>query len=210
METPPSPVAAPTRKGLAIASLICGISALFCFPLVGTLLAIVLGLMAIRRARRSPAEFGGEGLAIAGMVTGGAGLVVSVALWAIFASMLLPALAKAKQKAEAIKCQNNLKQVSIASRIWALDHNDTLPRDFLTMSNELTTPMILVCPRDQVRLKTRATNWSAVTPAGISYEFLLPGREEAEVADQVVFRCPIHGHEVLGSGEVIRGDVRRR
>src|SRR5689334_17250942 len=53
-------------------------------------------------------------------------LLVVVAIIAILASLLLPALAKAKTKAHGIKCMNNLKQLELAHLMYPDDNSDRL------------------------------------------------------------------------------------
>jgi prepilin-type processing-associated H-X9-DG protein len=114
-------------------------------------------------------------------------LLVAIAVVALLALVLVPALQRAKAKAGRICCTCNLKQIGLSFRIWAGDNKDRYPMrvfgtnggtlewvasgevwpHFQVLSNELSTPYILVCSPDKNR--TRAANFVHFGNSNISY-----------------------------------------
>lgn len=113
------------------------------------------------------------------------------------------ALQEAREKAMAITCVNNLKQIGLAARIWAVDHKDIFPPSMEAMSQQLSTPKILACPADPQH--PAAADWSSYTPANCSYEFLMPNGTYDGHPNAVAFRCATHGTIGLADGSVQMG-----
>lgn len=115
-------------------------------------------------------------------------LLVVIAIIAILAGILLPALGRAKSKAQRITCANNHKQVGLAMRLWADSNEGKFPwkvdqslgggkpngtdnakanLQFSLVSNELASTKILLCPNDVRRIS--ATNFATISLTNISY-----------------------------------------
>jgi prepilin-type N-terminal cleavage/methylation domain-containing protein len=110
-------------------------------------------------------------------------LLVVIAIIAILAGLLLPSLARAKEKAKQIQCVSQLRQVGLAMRAFANEHRDKFPchvnpkeggaltrpnawEHSLTLSNDLVSPLLLVCPSDRERKP--AADFST-KPSGFAY-----------------------------------------
>jgi len=112
--------------------------------------------------------------------------LIVIAMLFVLACLLLPSLAGSRRSPR-ISCVNNLHQIGLTYRVWANDNNGEFPMEvsvtgskefvaagknawlnYLVMSNELSTPKILICPADTDRLPP-ATNFSTELVGKISY-----------------------------------------
>jgi prepilin-type processing-associated H-X9-DG protein len=108
---------------LAIASLVLGILGLFTCG-VTALVGLILGIVSMVKINKSNGALGGRGLALAGTIVS----AVFLLLIPVQAALLLPALARAKSKAQTVQCMNNMKQLALGLRMYADDNNDQLPQ----------------------------------------------------------------------------------
>jgi hypothetical protein len=194
------------KQGLAITSMVLGILSLVCLSVgVGAVLgppAVITGHLARRRMKRSPDQYGGRKLALAGLITG----YLSTALVATALSFIaywVPRVAKMQNDFSSERCVYNLKELGQAARVFSEDNKYRFPDSFQQMSNEIRNPNLLVCPADPDRRGPQG--WDETN---ITYQFLEPGIQETpDTMTKVVFRCPIHGHTVTVDGAVQGGTL---
>jgi type II secretory pathway pseudopilin PulG len=127
--------------------------------------------------------------------------LVVVTVVAILAALVTPWLSNANAKAMRIRCVGHLKNVGLAHRIFATDNGDLFPWErslaeatnqmnfpdltglsadqqvvqiYRSLSNELSTPKIIVCPAD---IRNAANDWQKLSTNNISYFVGLSARE---------------------------------
>jgi prepilin-type N-terminal cleavage/methylation domain-containing protein/prepilin-type processing-associated H-X9-DG protein len=113
-------------------------------------------------------------------------VIIVLAILAVLGAMLIPQMARRRACGSGINCLNNLKQISLSARQWAMDNGDKHPsfvsitnggtmewsatgdawRVFMVMSNELNTPHVLFCPKDKRKSQIIATTFSRVQIPG--------------------------------------------
>jgi hypothetical protein len=152
---------------------------------------------------------------------------------AVPAAMLLPALARAKTRAQSISCVNNLKQIGLAYRMWAMDNGDQFPfnvstnkggtlefcargddgfdqnafRHFMVLSNYVgSNPRLLVCPADSSRQP--AADFLSLRAVNVTYQLRSGTNVNENHPQEVLARCPIHGNELLCDGSVKQGQLK--
>ncbi len=99
-------------------------------------------------------------------------LLVVIAIIAILAAMLLPSLSRAKEMGRRIACDNNLRQLGMASRLYLDDNQGTFPPRLTTVrwpyrfyDNYGKDLKLLLCPTDLLQTNKPNTGGNATNPA---------------------------------------------
>ncbi|MCX5676285.1 MAG: DUF1559 domain-containing protein [Planctomycetota bacterium] len=138
---PTSPARAASKtSGPAIAGLICGGGAVFlglsgiytlgiggAMGLLIGIVGLIFSIVALRRIRRTPGQVTGRGLAIAGLVTSIAAVVLGAVVTAVMGGIMIFALTEARHEAEQVQCTNNVHQVGVAMMNYSADNKGRLP-----------------------------------------------------------------------------------
>ena len=131
-------------------------------------------------------------------------LLVVIAIIAILAAMLLPALAKAKDKAETISCVSNHKQMALAFIMYANDYKNTMPwehQDFTNSSYSLPNGTTVSTWVPWHALVYPYVNDYAPfnCPSAEGWVDAIDGRAMATYAGGITYRCSIAFSRWCGS-----------
>ena len=123
---PPAAPAKAKTSGLAIASLVLGIAGP-CTVGLGSIIGLILGIVGLVKIGRSAGAKGGRGLAIAGIVVSGLGIVLLPILLGMLAAILMPAISSARGAAYSAASANNVRQLCSVAQMYAATHDQQLP-----------------------------------------------------------------------------------
>jgi len=128
-----------------------------------------------------------------------------------------------------VTCIKNLKQIYLGFKTWSLDHDNQFPFNLSSnaggtleyrsvdkegfdtnaylhiraVSNELTTPLILLCPQD--RKRTPAASFQTLQPTNLTYRLRSGTNIDDPDAHQVLMVCPLDGNILYCDGTVKPG-----
>jgi len=88
-----------------------------------SLAGLPLGIISLMQIKGSGGRLQGQGLAVAGICTSG----ISLLMLPLLVALMVPALTKARQRAQTISCVSQMKQLALGVRLYANDNKDTFP-----------------------------------------------------------------------------------
>ena len=201
---PPYPQPSPPTSGWAIAGLVCGI--LGCATIgLASVLGIIFSIVAMVKTRDNRA--GGRGLAIAGLVVS----IITLLAVPLPISILLPALNRAREQANRVKCAADMRMLGQAMQMYANSNHDQFPDTLqsLVKFDPSLSGSVFVCPSSD---KTPSTATSPPALASdlasgqhLSYVYVGKGLNESAASTVVLLYEPLENHQREGMN-VLFGD----
>lgn len=100
-----------------------GILSIVCFTIFAGIPGVICGHKALSKIKRSNGTLTGQGLAIAGLVTGYLGIAWAIFIIPMMMAIAIPNFVKARQTAQMNACINNLREIQMAKHEWAVEYN---------------------------------------------------------------------------------------
>jgi hypothetical protein len=119
--------------------------------------------------------------------------LVVIAIIAILASMLLPAMAKAKAKAQGIGCMNNGKQLGLAVLLYAGDANEWFPPNLNGGTKDINSSWV-----------AGWLDWTAVNTDNTNKLFLKNAKLGRYSVDPGIYHCPADNHPIKTSKGMVQ------
>lgn len=131
-------------------------------------------------------------------------VIAAVVVSLIVASIVI--LPSIKRHVERVNCRKQMRAIlSVAVHLWPSEHDGYLPSDFASMSNELATTRILICPADHTRLPV--ADWSSFNSEHSSYEIASPRLRKTDT-NSAFLRCRIHDYSGYPDGRLVEAVSR--
>lgn len=138
----------PPSKGMAVSGLVVSIIGC-CVPLLG-FVGIILGIVAMVRAKSDARRYGGGGIALGAIIVGALSLLVSI-LAVVLIGISLPAVAKARGAARQAVVSTHMKQIGMGLFQYADDNRGWLPEEHADLASRLSQygvqPSVFQSPR---------------------------------------------------------------
>ncbi|MAS92570.1 MAG: hypothetical protein CMO55_05175 [Verrucomicrobiales bacterium] len=153
MDTSASKNASPKTLPSAVWSLVFGILSNTCLWILGSIPAIILGALALKKISANPEQNGGKGLALGGLITGGVGIIFGLIPWAVGSAIAIPALTKTGEIKMTATDQMEIRELTLACRVYAFDNDGNYPPNLEALfpdyidDRELLTAEISTNPR---------------------------------------------------------------